>query len=146
MQGRSSILGWSMLALFVTTLAILPPAKNFADSLSRAAGGDVHIAYPASTHLCMDGCREHQNWIEFYLAPNSYVDGSLKLKTSLFPAQILTYGLSGWLCPHQERPAYVCLDIGISHRLLSGLTDFGLISLDQLRDIHNWWLEYRPAN
>ncbi len=109
---------------------------------SSVAG--VDYAFPSSTHLCIGGCKEHQNWIVFYLASNSYVRSSLRLKTRLFFAQILTYGISATPCPHQDKPGYTCVEMELSHRLLWFLTQFNLTPLNQLRDTNNWWLEYTP--
>jgi len=103
---------------------------------------NVLIAYPYATNICVDGCKAHQNWIQFYLVPNSFVDQSLRLKTSLWQAQILTIGISSMPCIHQNRPGYSCIVMQLSHHLLWGLTSFDLIPLNQLRDTSNWWLEY----
>ncbi len=145
MQGKSSILRWSALALIILAFMIVPSVKNSAHA-SGAAESNIAVAYPASTHLCIGGCREHQNWIGFYLASDRYVEGSLKLKTNLFWAQILTYGISSMLCTQQDRPGYTCLDMEISYRLLSGLIDLNLSPLSQIRDTRNWWLEYQLKN
>ena len=145
MQGKPTIARWGMLALLIFALLIIPSVKSFANSI-RTAESNSSIAYPASTHLCVGGCREHQNWIAFYLPSDSYVEGSLKLKTTLFGAQILTYGISSTHCAQQDRPGYTCVDMEISYRLLSGLIDFNLIPVNQLRNTGNWWLEYHPAN
>ncbi len=145
MQGKLLILRWWALALLIFVFLIIPLVKSSANS-SRAAESNISIAYPASTHLCIGGCREHQNWIEFYLPSDSYVEGSLKLKTTLFWAQILAYGISSTPCAQQDRPGYTCVDMEISYRLLSGLIDFNLTPINQLRNTGNWWLEYRPAN
>ena len=103
---------------------------------------NILIAYPSSTNLCVDGCRPHQNWIQFYLVSNSFADRSLRLKTSIWLAQILTLGISSTPCVQQDRPGYTCIDMEISHHLLWGLTSFDLTPLSQLRDTGNWWLEY----
>ena len=145
MQGKSLILRWGVLALLIFALLIIPSVKSSADSV-RKVESNISIAYPASTHLCIGGCREHQNWIEFYLPSDSYVEGSLKLKTTLFWAQILTYGISAALCVQQDRPGSTCVDMEISYRLLSGLIDFNLVPVNQLRNTSNWWLEYQPKN
>lgn len=146
MQGKlSSIVRWSLLALFIFALMIIPSARSFAGP-THSTGSNIDIAYPAMTHLCVDGCREHQNWIEFYLVSNSYIDSSLRLKTSLFLAQILTYGISSTLCAQQDKPGYTCVEMEVSYRLLSGLIDLNLSPLGQLRDNRNWWLEYQSTN
>ena len=108
-------------------------------------GAKVGIAYPSSTHICLDGCQAHENWIEFYLVSNSYVTRSLRLRTSLFLAQIFTVGIGSRHCSHQDRPGYTCIDMEISHRLLRVLTGSNLTPLEEVRDIKNWWLEYTPA-
>jgi len=115
----------------------IPAAINVAHNKPN-----ILIAYPSSTNLCVDGCKAHQNWIQFYLVPNSFVDQSLRLKTSLWQAQILTIGISSMPCIHQNRPGYSCIVMQLSHHLLWGLTSFDLIPLNQLRDTGNWWLEY----
>ena len=102
------------------------------------------IAYPSSTNLCVNGCQPHENWIEFYLPSHSYYKSSLRLKTSLFLAQILTLGISSAPCEQQERAGYTCLNMELSHRLLTVLTSFNLTPLSQLQDTNNWWLEYTP--
>ena len=28
---------------------------------------NIQIASPSSTNICVDGCKAHQNWIQFYL-------------------------------------------------------------------------------
>jgi hypothetical protein len=103
---------------------------------------NIQIAYPSSTNICVDGCRPHQNWIQFYLVSNSFYNWSLRLKTSIWMAQILTIGISSAPCFHQDKPGYTCIRMEISHRLLWGLTTFNLTPLNQLRDTSNWWLEY----
>ncbi len=145
MQGKSSVFRWIALTLLMLAFTIVPSVKSSADS-SRVAESNVAIAYPASTHLCVGGCREHQNWIGFYLASDGYVESSLKLRTTLFWAQILTYGISSMLCAQQDKPGYTCVDMEISHRLLLGLNGLNLSPVSQLQDSHNWWLEYRSKN
>ena len=109
---------------------------------SSNEGATPGIAYPSSTNLCVNGCQPHQNWIEFYLPSHSYYKNSLGLKTSLSLAQILTFGVSSAPCEQQERAGYTCLNMELSHRLLTVLTSLNLTPLSQLRDTNNWWLEY----
>ncbi len=103
---------------------------------------NIETAYPSSTNLCSGGCKPHQNWVEFYLPSGSFHEDSLRLKTSIFIGEILTIGISSTPCEHQERAGYTCIDMELSHRLLSALTGLGLTPLRQLRDTNNWWLEY----
>jgi hypothetical protein len=105
-------------------------------------GENIEIAYASSTNLCIDGCKPHQNWIEFYLPSDSYFRDSLRLKTSLSLGQLLTFGIASSRCEHQEKDGYTCVNMEISHRLLAVLTSLNLTPLSQLRDTNNWWLEY----
>jgi hypothetical protein len=105
-------------------------------------GSNIKIVYPSSTYLCVGGCKPHQNWILFYLPPGEVRMDSLRLKTSLFLAQILTVGIGGDRCPNEEKSGTNCVVMELSHRLLSVLTETGLVPLSQLRDTDNWWLEY----
>jgi hypothetical protein len=112
---------------------------------SMNGGARIAIAYPSATNICVDGCQAHENWIRFYLVSNSYVRRSLRLRTSLFLAQILTVGIGSSQCSHQDKAGYTCINMEISHRLLWALTGLNLTPLDQVRDIKNWWLEYTQA-
>ncbi len=118
-------------------------APTFPQVSKPNEGSEVEIAYASSTYLCVGGCRPHQNWILFYLPPGDIRMDSLRLKTSLFPAQILTVGIAGGQCrPEEEKAGSDCLVMELSHRLLSALTDSGLVPLSQLRDTNIWRLEY----
>ena len=124
----------SVLIYLLSNRRTLQPSSN--------EGATPGIAYPSSTNLCVNGCQPHQNWIEFYLPSHSYYKNSLGLKTSLSLAQILTFGVSSAPCEQQERAGYTCLNMELSHRLLTVLTSLNLTPLSQLRDTNNWWLEY----
>jgi hypothetical protein len=142
MRRKSSII---LLGLFVCLAFELlnacsvkgPPAIGVADKTPN-----IQTAYPSSTNICVGGCQAHQNWIEFYLLSNGYIESSLRLKTSIWLAQILTYGISAAHCFRQDKPGYTCIRMEISHHLLWGLTTLNLTPLNQLRDAGNWWLEY----
>ena len=109
---------------------------------SRRNAAHVSIARPSSLSICMDGCKEHQNRIQFYLASGRYQEDSLTLKTPIRYAKILTYGISSTDCRRQDRPGYTCVDMELSHHLLSILIDLHLVPLRQLRNPANWRLEY----
>jgi hypothetical protein len=125
---------------------ILPSSErsNLLPVSGTGAGNKIDIAYPTSTNICVNGCNPHRNWIEFYLATGSYIVESLKLRTTLFPGQVLTLGISSTPCYYQEKAEYTCLEMQLSHNLLTALTGLKLIPLGQLRDPDNWWLEYEP--
>ncbi len=106
--------------------------------------GNTRIAYPSSTNICTNGCKAHQNWVEFYLPSDGFSTNSLRLRTRLFLAQVLTVGISGSECAHQDKAGFTCVDMEISHTLLSALTASDLTPLGQLQDTRNWWLEYAP--
>ncbi len=143
------LLIWLVFILAVLTLAfeignLLLPQRPFINVSPNPSGGaNSAIVYSSSTHLCLNGCPPHQNWIEFYLPPGGFVDGSAKLKTYLYMGQILTVGISGERCKIQDTNGFLCLDMMLSHTLLSALTGLDLMPLDQLRDVNNWWLEYK---
>ncbi len=126
----------------VSSVLIYKLSNRSAGQPSSNAEANIEIAYPSSTNLCINGCQPHQNWIEFYLPSHSYFRSSLRLKTSLFLGQILTFGIASAPCEQQERAGYTCLNMELSHRLLAVLTGLNLTPLSQLRDINNWWLEY----
>jgi hypothetical protein len=117
---------------------------NPQDLPGTGVGKNIEIAYPTSTNVCADGCKPHQNWIEFYLPTGSYIVESLKLRTSLFMAQVLTLGISSTPCDNQPKAGYTCLEMQLSHNLLTALTGMNLTPLKQLRNPDNWWLEYEP--
>ncbi len=133
-------------ALIILSAGLSPFSSPKPVSAISVHGSSLKIVSPAATNLCLNGCRAHQNWISFYLASNTYIEKSLRLKTSLFWGQILTYGISSTPCLDQIKPGYTCIDMEISHRLLGLLIGLNLTPLDQLRNINNWWLEYTPAN
>jgi hypothetical protein len=147
-MGDKSRLGKILLLICVIALLAFSSVLIFQLSNKRPeqpgsnGGATTGIAYPSSTNLCINGCQPHQNWIEFYLPSHSYYKNSLGLKTSLFLAQILTFGVSSAQCEQQERAGYTCLNMELSHRLLTVLTSLNLTPLSQLRDTNNWWLEY----
>jgi hypothetical protein len=130
---------------FVSNFQISLVAKRpTASRIPGPSGGpDIEIAYPSSINLCIDGCKPHQNWIEFYLPSDGYLEDTLKLKTSLFLGQVFTVGISSTPCKHQEKTGFTCLEMQIRHTLLWALTGLNLTPLSQLRDTNNWWLEYR---
>jgi hypothetical protein len=142
MQRKSSIILFGMLVYLLFELLTACSRVNLPAVDVAIKKPNFQIAYPSSTHICMDGCNAHENWIEFYLVSNSYFEPSLRLRTSIWPAQILTYGISSAPCFPQDKPGYTCIDMEISHRLLWGLTALNLPPLSQLRDASNWWLEY----
>ena len=109
-----------------------------------SGGAEIEIAYPSSTNICVGGCNPHQNWIVFYLPSGSFALDSLRLRTSLFAAQMLTIGTASKLCEHQDMTGYACLDVWLRARLLSAVTGLDLAPLSQLRDVNKWWLEYSP--
>lgn len=113
---------------------------------SSSTNSNIKTTYAFSTNICINGCRAHQNWISFYLVSNTYVKKSLRLKTSLFWGQILTYGISSDPCRDQIKPGYTCVNMEISHNLLSLLTRLNLTPLDQLQNTSNWWLEYAVSS
>jgi len=151
MQGKSLITRVGI-PILIAMGALVIFSTGFLNSFSQGASpiasnkiSNTRIGYPFSTNICIDGCRAHQNWVSFYLASNTYVEKSLRLKTSLFWGQLLTYGISSTSCLDQVKPGYTCINMEISHRLLSLLTGLNLTSLDQLRNNSNWWLEYAIA-
>ena len=109
---------------------------------NAGVGKNIEIAYPTSTNICVDRCKPHQNWIEFYLPTGSYIVESLRLRTSLFMANLLTLGISSTPCDNQPKAGYTCLEMQLSHNLLTALTGTNLTPLKQLRNPDNWWLEY----
>jgi hypothetical protein len=132
-----------VIGLLAVSLILIYQLSNRSTGQPSSNGGPTTgIAYPSSTNLCVNGCQAHENWIEFYLPSNSYYKNSLRLKTSLFLGQILTFGISSAPCQQQERAGYTCLVMEISHRLLTVLTSLNLTPLSQLRVTNNWWLEY----
>lgn len=141
MQRKSPIIFWGVVCLVLELLTACsvknPPAIGVTGEKPI-----IQIASPSSTNICMGGCKAHQNWIQVYLVSNSYLEKSLKLKTSIWLAQILTYGISSAPCVHQDKPGYTCIIMEISHHLLWGLTTLNLTPLNQLRDTSNWRLEY----
>ena len=125
----------------------IPPSSersNLQPVSGSGAGNKIEIAYPTSTNICVNGCKPHRNWIEFYLATGSYIVESLRLQTTLSLGQVLTLGISSTPCYYQDKAGYTCLEMQLSHNLLTTLTRLKLISLGQLRDPDNWWLEYEP--
>ena len=142
--GRLLFLFWVIGLLVVSSVLIYHFSNKRPEQPSSNGGATTGIAYPSSTNLCINGCRAHENWIEFYLPSHSYYKNSLRLKTSLFLAQVLTVGISSSPCEQQERAGYTCLVMEISHRLLTVLTSLNLTPLSQLRDTNYWWLEYKP--
>lgn len=135
-----TIIVFGTLIIFSATFSQSPGREPTLASPNNIS--NIGIAYPFSTNICIGGCHAHQNWISFYLTPNIYVEKSLRLKTSLFWGQILTYGISSTPCLDQFKPGYACINMEISHRLLSLLTGLNLTPLDQLQSKNNWWLEY----
>jgi hypothetical protein len=128
--------------LAVSSVLIYQLSNRRLEQPSSNGEATTRIAYPSSTNLCINGCQPHQNWIEFYLPSHSYFRSSLRLKTSLFLGQILTFGIASAPCEQQERAGYTCLNMELSHRLLIVLTSLNLAPLSQLRNTNNWWLEY----
>jgi len=146
MHRKSSVILFGMVVclafgLLIACSVVNPPVVDVA-----SVKPNIQIASPSSTHICVDGCNAHENWIEFYLVSNSYIERSLRLRTPIWPAQILTYGISSTPCSSQDKPGYTCIDMEISHHLLWGLTALNLPPLSQLRDTSNWWLEYIPLH
>jgi hypothetical protein len=129
--------------LVISSVLIYQLSNKRPEQPSSNGGASTGIAYPSSTNLCINGCQPHQNWIEFYLPSHSYFRSSLRLKTPLFFGQILTLGIASAPCEQQERAGYTCLNMELSHRLLTLLTSLNLTPLSQLRDTNNWWLEYK---
>ena len=142
MQRKSCIIFGGMVICLVLELLTACSVKNPPTIGVTSKRPIIQIASPSSANICMDGCKAHQNWIQFYLVTNSYFEKSLKLKTSIWLAQILTYGISSAPCVHQDKPGYTCIIMEISHHLLWGLTTLNLTPLNQLRDTSNWRLEY----
>ena len=128
----------------ISQISLAAKRPNVSLIPGRNGGANIGISYPSSTNLCIGGCNPHENWIEFYLATGSYIVESLKLRTTLFPGQVLTLGISSTPCYYQEKAEYTCLEMQLSHNLLTALTGLNLIPLGQLRDPDNWWLEYEP--
>src|ERR1700690_2542622 len=104
--------------LAVSSVLIYQLSNRRLEQPSSNGEATTGIAYPSSTNLCINGCQPHQNWIEFYLPSHSYFRSSLRLKTSLFLGQILTFGIASAPCEQQERAGYTCLNMELSHRLL----------------------------
>ena len=153
MQGNPIITRGGLLILIAFGALIIFSTRLFQSSDHESASvapssniSNIAIMFPTATNLCVDGCSGHENWITFYLQSSTYAKKSLRLKTSLFWGQILTYGTSGEPCPKQDKTSYVCINMGVSHRLLELLTRSGLTPLDQLRNTNNWWLEYTFSN
>lgn len=134
------LIAFGALIIFSTKFSGFPNYTPASDAPNYTS--NIRIARPVSTTLCIGGCRAHQNWISFYLISNTYTEKSLRLKTSLFWGQILTYGISSTPCLDQIKPGYTCINMEISHRLLSLLIGLNLTPLDQLQSKSNWWLEY----
>jgi len=126
----------------ILQISLAAKRPNVSQVPDPQGGANIGIAYPSTTYLCINGCRPHQNWIEFYLPSDGYLKNTLRLRTSLFLGQIYTLGISSTPCKHQEKAGYTCLDMQISHTLLWALTGVNLTPLGQLRDTNNWWLEY----
>ena len=151
--GIMAISSW-IIYQFITGRTIRPAATSQNPTSSEqlnpqevpgtSAGNRIEIAYPTSTNLCVNGCKPHKNWVEFYLPTGSYIVQSLKLRSSLFMAQVLTLGISPTPCYDQPKAGYTCLEMQISHNLLTALTRTNLTPLNQLRNPDNWWLEYEP--
>lgn len=146
MQGKPFTAKFNLLTIIVFGTLFIFSTIFFSDREPTFATpnniSNIGTAYPFSTNICIDGCHAHQNWISFYLASNTYMEKSLRLKTSLFWGQILTYGISSTPCPDQFKPGYTCINMEISHRLLSLLTGLNLTPLNQLQSKNNWRLEY----
>ena len=151
MQGKTFTTRLNQLAIitFGTLIVFLAVFSKFPDPKPAPTltnnDSNIGVAYPSSTNICISGCNAHQNWISFYLISNTYIEKSLRLKTSLFWGKLLTYGISSTPCLDQIKPGYTCINMDISHRLLSLLTGLNLTPLDQLRNNSNWWLEYAIA-
>ena len=155
-SGKPPAFGLGKLVLWVSVIGVLTIAIASILILQRvvnrlnapkfpapSAGANVEIAYPLSTHLCLDGCQSHENWIVFYLPLNGSRVNAVRLKTSLFFGQILTVGISAGECEHEIRmPGYTCFHMELSHRLLRVLTTLDLAPLPEVQDKNNWWLEY----
>jgi hypothetical protein len=155
-NGKSSAFRLGKLVLWVSVIGVLAIAVASMPLFQRvvrvlnaprlpapSAGANVEIAYPLSTHLCLDGCRSHENWIVFYLPTNGSRVNAVRLKTSLFFGQILTVRISAGDCEHEtSMPGYTCFHMELSHRLLRVLTTLDLAPLPELQDKNNWWLEY----
>jgi hypothetical protein len=153
-----AIFAISVLGIYlISSGRILQPASLFQIDLNAKrpdnlqgpgtrAGANSRVVYPSSTHICMNGCNPHQNWIQFYLPSGTYIRDSFRLRTTLFLGQPLTFGISSTPCFHQDIAGYTCVVMQLSHRMLSTLTRFNLIPLSQLRDTNNWWLEYTPKH
>jgi hypothetical protein len=153
MRSKPPAARWGKLVLALCVLGLLAISAVLSNELVAKGpdipqvpnpneGAGVGIAYPTSTHLCVDGCEQHKNWIFFYLPTGSFRWDSLRLKTSLFPAQILTFGISWDICLYEQKAGYTCLVMELSHRLLSTLSELGITPLSELRDTKIWWLEY----
>lgn len=142
MQRKSSIILAGLITFLAFGLLIAGSAKNIPTGTVADKKPSLQIAYPSATNICVDGCNAHENWVEFYLVSNSFVNRSFRLKTSIWLAQILTVGISSTPCVHQDKPGYTCIKMEISHRLLWALTALNLTPLDQLRNTGSWWLEY----
>ena len=115
---------------------------NSTEILNPKGGPNIKIAYPSFIYLCVNGCRPHQNWIEFYLPSHGYREDSFRLQTSLYLGQILTFGIGSHHCDHQDEAGYTCIKMELSHRLLDIVTGLDLTPLSQLQNTNNWWLEY----
>jgi hypothetical protein len=126
----------------ISQISLAAKRPNVSQIPGRNGGANIEIAYPSSTTLCIGGCNPHENWIEFYLPADGYLKNTLRLRTTLFIGQIYTLGISSTPCEHQEKAAFTCVDMQISHTLLWALTGLDLTPLGQLRDTNNWWLEY----
>jgi hypothetical protein len=146
MQRRLSIILLGVLIGLVFESLTACSVKNHPAIEVASKTSNIQIAYPSSTHICVDGCQAHQNWIQFYLVSDGFFDRSLRLRTSIWLAQILTIGIASARCWPQDKPGYTCIDMEISHRLLWGLTALNLTPLRQLRDTSSWWLEYIPLH
>ncbi len=112
MQRKSSIILSGMVVCLVFELLTACSVKNPPTIGVTIEKPIIQIASPSSTNICMGGCKAHQNWIQFYLVTNSYLENSLRLKTSIWLAQILTYGISSTPCIRQDKSGYTCIDNG----------------------------------
>jgi hypothetical protein len=146
MQRKSTVVLLVMLVCLAFGVLAACSARNNPTFDVAGKKSNFQIAYPSSINICMGGCQAHQNWIKFYLVSDSFLDQSLRLKTSIWPAQILTLGISSAPCIYQDRSGYTCVEMELSHHLLWGLTALNLTPLSELRDTSNWWLEYTPLH
>lgn len=99
---------------------------------------------PTRLNICNPECNtDHNNWIEFSLPSNQYVAGSLSLDTQIIAFLPLAGTSSSSPCRGGDTVAgRVCIEMGISHTLLTPLVNNGVLSLSDLRNLDNWTLVY----